>query len=87
MDRLIPTVLVCGLLYVASDYGGRCVTYGESCSRVPAVWAYTAFAVSAVGGFLAAGVPGHRRGMQAARDGLMAVQILVHVAVAALVIS
>ncbi|MBB4893351.1 hypothetical protein FHS39_002382 [Streptomyces olivoverticillatus] len=30
---LIPTVLVCGLLYIASDYGGRCITYGEGCSQ------------------------------------------------------
>ncbi|MFQ6199797.1 hypothetical protein [Streptomyces sp. NPDC000405] len=84
---LIPTVLVCGLLYVASDTGGRCITYGDGCSRVPDAWAYTAFAVSAVCGSLAAGAPGHRRGMRAARGGLLAVQLLAHAAVAALIVS
>ncbi|MCC3775730.1 hypothetical protein [Streptomyces sp. UNOB3_S3] len=84
---LIPTVLACGLLYVASDYGGRCVTYGEGCSRVPDGWAYAAFVVSAVCGSLAAGVPGRRRGMRAARGGFLAMQLFAHVAVAALIVS
>ncbi|AZQ69827.1 MULTISPECIES: hypothetical protein [Streptomyces] len=84
---LIPTVLACGFLYLASDYGGRCITYGEHCSQVPDEWTYAAFATSAVCGSLAAGVPSHRRWIRTARAGLLAVQILAHVAVAALVIS
>ncbi|MEU3355176.1 hypothetical protein [Streptomyces sp. NPDC037389] len=84
---LLPTMLVSGLLYLASDHGGRCITNGESCSTVPDEWTYAAFLVSAVCGALAAGGSGQWRWMRAARGGLLVVQLLAHVAVAALIVS
>lgn len=84
---LIPTVIASGLLYVVSDHGGRCVTYGESCSPVPDGWGYGALIMSAVCGALAAGGPGQWRWMRTARGGLLVVQLLTHIAVAALIVS
>ncbi|OWA08941.1 hypothetical protein B9W62_14210 [Streptomyces sp. CS113] len=38
---LLPTVVLAWLVVLASERGGRCLTYGEQCSGVPggALWA------------------------------------------------
>ncbi|MBZ6474227.1 hypothetical protein [Streptomyces griseocarneus] len=86
---LVPTAVVCYVLYLTSDHGGRCVmTGGEACdSSAPTAWTFGAFVVSAVLGLAAVAGPEGWARVRAVRGGIVTAQISAQAVMALLILS
>ncbi len=82
---LLPTVVVAWLTVLATERGGRCLTYGEQCSTVPGDALWGCFWAAAVLGVLATAWP--RTRWTPARYGAVALQWGAQLTLGALILS
>ncbi|MFC7985639.1 hypothetical protein [Streptomyces sp. NPDC057336] len=82
---LLPTVVVAWLAVLATERGGRCLTYGEQCPSVPGEALWACFWAAAVLGALALAWP--RTRWTSARCGAVVLQWGAQLTLGALILS
>ncbi|AQS67826.1 hypothetical protein [Streptomyces pactum] len=82
---LAPTVVVAWLAVLATERGGRCLTYGEQCSAVPGEALWACLWAAAVLGVLALAWP--RARWTSARCGAVVLQWGAQLTLGALILS